>query len=135
MKIEVIRLKEGKTETFSETLPITGLDWGTDEVKYVDDINIVTEARKEGNLLFTKTHLATSVQYYCARCLKECIKKIEKDFSIEYPLDKSGQLIDITTDIRSEIILDYPVKFLCKNDCRGLCPKCGKDLNEGKCDC
>jgi uncharacterized protein len=135
MKIEVSKLKEGKTDTFYETLPVAGLDWGTDEVKYTDSINIATQARKEGNLLFTKTHLSATVQYCCARCLKECVKKIEKDFNIEYPLDKSDQLINITPDIRSEVILDYPVKFLCKPDCRGICQKCGQDLNEGECGC
>ena len=36
---------------------------------------------------------------------------------------------------REEIILGYPVKFLCKIDCLGLCPKCGQNLNEKKCDC
>ena len=111
MKIDVSKLKEGKTDTFYENLPAADLDWGTDEVKYVDTINITAEVRKEAGLLFTKTHLSATTQYICARCLKECVKKVEKDFSMEYSIDKSDQLIDITLDIRSEVILDYPVKF------------------------
>ena len=133
MKIDVLKLKEGKTDTFYEALPAAYSDWGTSEVKYGCDINISTQARKEGGILFTKTHLSALMQFSCSRCLRECSKKIEKDFSIEYPLDKSQQFVDITQDIRAEIILDYPVKFLCKGDCRGLCPECGKDLNEGNC--
>jgi uncharacterized protein len=43
--------------------------------------------------------------------------------------------IDLNPDIREEIILVYPIKPLCSIDCKGLCPKCGKNLNEGKCNC
>jgi uncharacterized protein len=135
MKIDVLKLKEGKTDTFCETLQASSLDWGNSEVEYKGDIDISTQALKEGNLLFTKTHLSAMVEYRCCRCLKQCSSKIDKHFNMEYPLDKSEQFVDITEDIRSEIILDYPVKFLCKVDCQGLCPKCGKDLNEGKCNC
>ena len=35
----------------------------------------------------------------------------------------------------SDIILNYPQKYLCKDDCKGLCPECGKNLNEGDCGC
>jgi len=37
--------------------------------------------------------------------------------------------------VYSEVILDLPSKHLCKDDCKGICFKCGKNLNEGECDC
>ncbi|TYB31948.1 MAG: DUF177 domain-containing protein [Candidatus Mcinerneyibacterium aminivorans] len=44
-------------------------------------------------------------------------------------------VIDITEYIINEIMLNIPIKVLCKEDCKGLCPICGTDLNEGSCDC
>ena len=43
--------------------------------------------------------------------------------------------LDLSELAESDIILALPSKFLCRNDCRGLCPRCGKDLNDGDCGC
>ena len=43
--------------------------------------------------------------------------------------------IDITKDVRDYSLLAIPMKKLCKEDCKGLCAKCGKNLNEGNCNC
>ena len=42
---------------------------------------------------------------------------------------------DLDEFIYTEIIVNLPMKHLCKEDCKGICYKCGKNLNEGKCDC
>ena len=44
-----------------------------------------------------------------------------------------GDSLDIDDLLETVFILDMPTKFLCREDCRGLCPKCGKNLNEGSC--
>ena len=43
--------------------------------------------------------------------------------------------LDLDELIRTDILLELPTKFLCKEDCKGLCPTCGKNLNEGACNC
>ena len=43
--------------------------------------------------------------------------------------------IDLTEDIRDYALLALPMKKLCSEDCKGLCSKCGKNLNEGTCNC
>lgn len=43
--------------------------------------------------------------------------------------------LDLDELMRADILLELPTKFLCKEDCKGLCPVCGKNLNEGSCDC
>jgi uncharacterized protein len=43
--------------------------------------------------------------------------------------------IDLTEAIRQYALLTVPMKALCKQDCAGLCPRCGQNLNQGKCDC
>ena len=46
-----------------------------------------------------------------------------------------NESIELDDLLREDILLELPTKFLCKPDCKGLCPGCGKNLNEGKCDC
>lgn len=135
MKIEIAKLQENKTENFQESIDSVALDLDTNDIKYKDKINISTKARREMQVLYTKTHLSSQAEFTCSRCLKKYDYTIERDFDIKYPLDKNEQFIDITNDIREEMILSYPVKFLCKSDCKGLCLQCGKNFNEGPCDC
>ena len=92
---------------------------------------------------------------YTARCAR-CQKLIET--SLHVAIDKTvavkGTLADEEADdivdgyiliengtlnvisvIIEQFALDFPMRHLCREDCRGLCPKCGKDLNEGECGC
>jgi uncharacterized protein len=71
----------------------------------------------------------------CSRCLEEFESDFKKVIALNYPVDKSDPVINLEPDIREEIIIDYPLKPLCKPDCKGLCPKCGRNLNEGNCSC
>ena len=43
--------------------------------------------------------------------------------------------LDITEDVRNEMLIELPINLLCRDDCRGLCPKCGVNLNEVACGC
>ena len=47
----------------------------------------------------------------------------------------SEEYIDLSEDIRESFLLEIPTRVLCSEKCEGLCPQCGKNLNEGKCDC
>ena len=46
-----------------------------------------------------------------------------------------GDYIDLSDIIREQVILQIPMKHLCKKDCAGLCQRCGRNLNDGKCSC
>jgi len=47
----------------------------------------------------------------------------------------AGKEIDLRPAVREQILLQIPAPPLCAEDCKGLCPRCGKDLNEGECGC
>lgn len=72
----------------------------------------------------------------CGRCLCDTEQVIEvKRLSLYYDeLDKMDEL-DVTEDVRSEMVLALPVNLLCNKRCAGLCPVCGANLNEEECDC
>lgn len=82
----------------------------------------------------------------CARCLRALTRSVSIPFtaflaeelqdedSEDYYLIE-GDEIDIGEVARDALVLNMPTRFLCSEDCKGLCPKCGKNLNEGPCDC
>ena len=96
--------------------------------------------RVEGAVRLTKS-------FQCARCLARSEQAQEIPFVEEYeraeadvaatdgPVSFSGDFIDITDLIRETILLSQPLSELCKPDCRGLCVKCGANLNEADCGC
>ncbi|HEX9704926.1 MAG TPA: DUF177 domain-containing protein [Gemmatimonadales bacterium] len=52
-----------------------------------------------------------------------------------YPVERDAGTIDVRGAVREELILALPKYVVCREDCRGLCPRCGKDLNAGPCGC
>ena len=52
-----------------------------------------------------------------------------------YAWEDHPEAIDATADVRDELLLELPGYPLCGPDCKGLCPRCGKNLNEGPCGC
>ena len=81
----------------------------------------------------------------CGRCLApvESAFSIEIDFSIVTSLDDTmedvvlaeGQKIDLGAVAEETVLLHLPFRLLCREDCKGLCPVCGKDMNLSPCDC
>ncbi|MDP8214611.1 MAG: DUF177 domain-containing protein [Candidatus Euphemobacter frigidus] len=89
-----------------------------------------------GNILLVRGRLTTVVRFTCSRCLKKFEAPLEiKDFQVQREVTDRGETIDLTDDIRTDIILAVSVKPLCQPECRGICPSCGQDLNQGSCDC
>ncbi|MBR4173611.1 MAG: DUF177 domain-containing protein, partial [Clostridia bacterium] len=84
---------------------------------------------------------------HCARCGKPILEDIS--FPVretlvregdEVPTDEdvilySGKEIELDSVIVSSFLMNVPIKYLCKDDCKGLCPRCGTNLNEHTCDC
>jgi len=95
------------------------------------------------------------VEVQCARCLEPLKRDVQGDFDLLYrPLgvvqrDDEVSISEAETEVsfykgeglaledvlREQVILSVPVKAVCREDCQGLCPQCGMNLNQGKCDC
>ncbi|QSX08732.1 DUF177 domain-containing protein [Alkalibacter rhizosphaerae] len=95
-------------------------------------------ANTTDGLVFDLTTRA-EVEQECSRCTKKFVSILELSFTEEMELteeqkNKSEQL-DLTELIRDNILVQLPTKTLCREDCKGLCPVCGKDRNEVDCTC
>ena len=83
----------------------------------------------------------------CARCLAEATVEIEarqQEFvpTAEGGWEESGLsafvddlMVDVDGIAREALVLALPAQVLCSDTCRGLCPQCGRDLNQGTCEC
>ncbi|MCM8784216.1 MAG: DUF177 domain-containing protein [Candidatus Omnitrophica bacterium] len=110
------------------------LDLDRFDIKVNKPFEVDYHLYKEGHELFVKAKVRVFLEVVCARCLDASEFLLEKEYSFEYTV-KNTDIVDTTDDIRQEIILDYPLKPLCKPECLGLCPRCGGNLNKGKCNC
>ncbi|MBM4467740.1 MAG: hypothetical protein FJ014_19690 [Chloroflexi bacterium] len=113
----------------------------------VDFVRGTVEFTRSNRGIFGKGQLHSQIQLECARCLETFSQPL--DFHLEaqfglppikpqegttFPIGVNG-ILDLTEALREQILLDLPMRPLCRPDCRGLCIECGKDLNEGFCDC
>lgn len=135
MKIDLKQLPQDKEVILTDSIEPQELDLEVNGIRLVSPIQISAKVIKIKDTVDVKIGLKSTILTQCSRCLAESQSVINKDFRADYQIDKYDTFIDISDDIRQEIILDYPIKPLCKNSCKGLCVKCGKNLNEGPCDC
>ncbi len=83
----------------------------------------------------------------CARCLEDFDQSIELQLqemfyyppskapsATEYIIREDG-ILDLVEPIREQMVLSVPIRPICQPTCRGLCPHCGRNLNEGECEC
>lgn len=105
--------------------------------------------------ILAKCTLSTEVELTCSRCLSMFRHPLNLNFEEEYsptvdvfsgaplPLpEETGaftidehHILDLTEAVRQYTVLAIPMKPLCRKDCAGLCPSCGRNLNQGSCDC
>jgi len=121
--------------TLENKVSPSALDLDTDTVKFLEPITIRADVSRITNAVTVNLSLSGSMHLNCSRCLKEFDIALKKAVRLNYQVNNSEPVIDLGQDIKEEIILDYPIKHLCNPDCKGLCPKCGKNLNEGGCSC
>jgi uncharacterized protein len=99
--------------------------------------------------------LATRLEVSCARCLEPVEQEVARKFDLLYRPQGSdaraeelsvtdaeaeigyyqGDGVELNDVLREQVLLALPLKVLCREDCRGLCPHCGQDLNKAQCSC
>ena len=125
---------EGLTIEGAESPGIMDLPDAT--VEFLQPIHYRVHASRVGNMVLVKGELSTIARFCCSRCLKEFESLIAvPDFRAQKEATAPQGIIDLTDAVREDIILALPAKPLCEAGCRGLCPRCGRDLNAGICDC
>lgn len=141
---------EGKVKKMSQTLDV-------DSVSYMGVMYPVT-GKSDVSLTFTNIgtgrillegEMSLKLDIPCDRCLQSVEVPVGVSFAHEIaaPSEEnvqseeeeqcfmSGYELDVDALMNNEILINMPVKVLCREDCKGICMVCGKNLNEGECGC
>lgn len=143
------RLEAGPVE-WSGRLPADPAMWDLGEVALSDapEVDLSVDAFTEGGVR-VRGRLGAPVEMECRRCLDRIARKVEVDLDLRfdpdigpedetdglYELDPDAAELDLLPALREELLLALPEFPLCKADCKGICPTCGTNRNEGDCDC
>lgn len=124
-------------EGFVEEEDIEASLWDMDspDVKFIGKIHLECEFKAIKNGIVVNARVTTHKDIRCSRCL-EVVQKEEVDrFEFFFERRQLSEFLEIDDSIREELLLKWPMKFLCKEDCRGICPGCGMNLNIEECIC
>jgi uncharacterized protein len=154
MEIDLRQLAEGQTRIEME---FTGESVGVlpADVILERPLHVTMDLDRRGDEIWIRGQVQTTARQECSRCLADYPEKLELDFDVfcakvqnpyaeSHPaLDEEdggvhfhdGRALSIDAEIREAVILGLPMKPLCLEACKGLCPRCGEDRNAGPCRC
>ena len=131
MKIHVNRIPPEGLKDHATYDPAT-MDMGRFDIHLEEPFEIDVFLTKADQELVVDVDISCPIRLACARCLEEFSWTLTTDAIFSYKVQPTD-VVDITDDVRQEIILAYPMVPVCQPDCKGLCRTCGQNLNVGVC--
>ena len=149
LEIDLRSLAEGPTHRSGRVRPDTP-PWTETRFRFVEplEVSFTARAARSGGVR-VEGSLNALIRLTCRRCLTESEQRFEVPyrFFVEpglepdaadeglYPLQREEDFLDLGPMVREELLVVVPEYSLCREECRGLCPRCGSDLNSDACDC
>jgi len=147
MKISIANLSEGVHEyRFTIEPALLGL-----ADNFTKEVVVHVTLDKTGRGLYLKAKAGVPAKFICDRCVDSFDRQIETGYQIVYVYDERDRrkgpgdevqvihsgatAIDLDDDLREFLLLAVPLKLLCRDNCRGLCPHCGTNWNRSQCSC
>jgi uncharacterized protein len=105
-------------------------------IRVEGDVQYALYAQRVSEELIVRGRLWVPLGLRCARCSEFFSTTVtDSDFLRAYPASEETDSVDISPDMREDLLLHIPFFPLCSEECRGLCAQCGADLNKGPCGC
>jgi uncharacterized protein len=153
-KLDLSRIRQAETR-FERTFDPSALSTDGDAYRIVAPVELAFDIYKDKDRFRLDGTLKTRLELSCSRCLEPFQMPVDLEFDQRYlpqtaatpelesevpedDLETSyyrDEEIDLNDLLREQFYLTLPMKPLCRDDCRGLCPQCGMNLNTGTCDC
>ena len=127
---------------------------GLPEAEWRGHIRCSFRVERSGDRVSIRGTVSSTVHLECVRCLREFDQELTASLTVfaerseksqraeEHELQRDhimlfhdGRRLDLRETVREELLLELPITPYCREDCPGLCPKCGADLNLGPCGC
>ncbi len=137
----------GASLPFSDSVDLSDLQYGTC-YPVSESVCIEGTVRNTADVLVMKGQITTRVHGVCDRCASEFSRDVEipvdvvlvEELSNEDNEDEGvfaldAEAADLDEIVRTVFVLNFDAKLLCKPDCKGLCCRCGKNLNHEECTC
>jgi uncharacterized protein len=148
LRVPLSQVHAGPVETVGEIAPDDPVFGGL-EVQLAAPVQVSGRLSSAGeDKYYWRVHFRTVVRAPCRRCLADALVPVEEDRRLIFAADDETpegegtylvplrtQVLDLTEPLREEVFLAVPHFVECRADCKGLCPRCGKNLNDGPCDC
>lgn len=111
------------------------------------DVDVKGSVYSKADVLYFDAFVSFMFKGVCDRCVddihrsmafdikKILVEELQDDNETELYLLVKNSVLNLDEVIEEEMLLFFPSKLLCKEDCKGLCSKCGKNLNDGNCNC
>lgn len=157
MRFELSQIRQPETE-FSRVFQPAELPDGDEEYRVVEPVVLRMKIHKDDDRFRLVGTVKTALELDCSRCLEAFALPVDREFDLRYfpstaaePVaeDEEAEIevddvamtfyrdeqIDLTELLREQFYLTLPMKPLCKQDCRGICPQCGSSRNLNPCSC
>ena len=144
-ELKSVFLNVGEEKELSYQLDISDIDIDG-AFPFKSPVTVTATASNRASLVTLALNCRFDYQRSCDRCGEQCTVEQNMNFAhklaqtlVDEGNDDYIETPDFTIELDevviSDILLSLPQKFLCSDDCKGLCPKCGKNLNLGDCGC
>ncbi len=145
LELQNLFQNSGEQLPFDTQFDFTQVDWNGLR-PFVSPVYVQGLFRNEAGVVSVDMRVQFHFSAPCDRCAAEVDRAY--DFRFRHLLADhlndednddfllvEGMRLDLEDFVREDIFLALPTKFLCREDCKGLCPQCGKNLNDGSCSC
>ena len=142
---------EGKHIQLQPELELDKISFQMGDYPILEKTPVELEITNTGNkVLELKGIGSVTVGIPCDRCLEQVAVKIPYEIEQKLDMKKSdtervqdldendyltGMDLDVDRLVYLEVLMSWPLKVLCREDCKGICSRCGKNLNKGSCGC
>jgi uncharacterized protein len=144
MKIDIADAVRNMGEEFTAEYhgALPGIDFLGERYEFPDGVHVTAGWRYDGEGIIIMGHFHAECPVACARCLENFTYTIGFNFAEYYKKEPEegayayqDETIDLTQMLEDNVVVNLPIKLLCREDCAGLCSQCGADLNKGSCKC
>jgi len=148
INVAQLRRMEGSSERYAFCEPMSPLQFGKDEYVFLKPLNVQLDVVNTGKSLLVNGKVSSEMGVTCSRCLKDFPFYLAFEFEDEWIPEEFAEEneeenafifekdeFNIEDRILEHVLLHIPMKFMCSEDCKGLCPKCGADRNTITCAC
>ncbi len=152
MKIDLATIKKEKKNQvdLNFLLNLDTIDYYGDEIKVPSPVSVTGKLYVIDERLYITCNIKADLQVGCSRCLKSFTYELDEKVNAELVREESviendnleddlifyqNDEIELVEMIKESIFINVPLKTICKDNCKGLCVQCGKDLNVEDCQC